>query len=148
MARKDGVKAVLDTMRAELEKEDTYFSDECIEELIDLIDNKKAAESFSDALTKILPYFRENPTIYFNKRDIFEIPTLPDDAKIKKKGESPICCYKDKKKGNNNNNIRCIFIMEGNIISFILAFQEKAKIDYRQPLRISVDRYNDMLEGD
>ena len=146
MAKKDGAESVIETLAEKLKSENTFFSDNCKETLINILKNKKAAQSFADRITKYLPYFRENPTQYLNNGTIFEIPKLSKDQKKNKKGKSDICCYKDRKSGKNTNNIRCIFIMEENKIVFLVAFVEKDKKDYSKPLDNVVQMYNDIIE--
>lgn len=142
MNKKCNILPALETMIEKLKEENIYFTDECEKELIEILGNNKEAKSFADNITHFLPAFRDNPTMFFNQKNIFERPTLSDDLKKLKKGKSSICCYKDKKRGKNNNNIRCIFIMEGAIICFLLAFVEKDKKDYRKALKVAVERYN------
>ena len=66
MAKKDGAESVIETLAEKLKSENTFFSDNCKETLINILKNKKAAQSFADRITKYLPYFRENPTQYLN----------------------------------------------------------------------------------
>lgn len=148
MLKESDILPALETLREKLKEENTFFLDICYEELTNILKTNKAASSFADKLTHYLSPFRENPTVFFNKGNIFERPTLSDDLKEAKKGESSVCCYKDTKKGKNSNNIRCIFIIEDEIICFLLAFVEKDKKDYRKALKNSVKRYNYIYEGE
>ncbi len=142
MANTDRAESVIDTLRKKLEEDNAFLSDRCRDELVEILKTEKAANSFSDKLTKYLPPFRENPTPFLNSKKIFERPTLDKGLKEKKKGKSDIYCYKDKKSGKNNNNVRCIFIMEDDILCFLLAFVEKSKKDYEKPLEDAVNMYN------
>lgn len=148
MAVADDIWTELNTLRIKLETYDAFVTDECMEELAGLFDNRKAAKSFADKLNHYLPHFKENPTSFFNQKEILERPTLGKDLKKKKKGSSDICCYKNIKSGKNNGNVRCIFIMEGKVIVFLTAFVEKDKKDYEIPLKRAVNRYNEIYEGD
>lgn len=148
MSKKPNILPALETLREKLREENVFFLDICYKELSNILKTNKAATSFADKLTQYLSPFRENPTAFFNNGNIFERPMLSDNLKETKKGKSSLCCYKDIKKGKNSNNVRCIFIIEDEIICFLLAFVEKDKKDYRKALKNSVQRYNYIYEGE
>lgn len=146
---------ILETLKKKLKDEyKTIILDECIDELVNIIENNIVCREFSSTMQSDIMRYNEHREELLRKKKIFEIVALNDQQRKRKIGPDLICSYKYKKKGKNNKNIRCLYLTdkESGWNFFLKAFIEKdnkgKRGDYKIAIDKAIERYNQIYEKD
>lgn len=120
----------------------SYIIDECEEEIINILKQKKEMEKFCKTFYDHVKMFKNHKQDMLNSKKIIEFVVVPKG--LKKKLNIPTAIYSYRYKNNGNNkNMRLLFITDDDGFNyFISCFMEKDKSDYNKYIEKTIDRLN------